>query len=93
VRAHNRSRRRIRGSWQELLTDLAPHVVLDGSGGGAVAFRDRERLSLARWHRPEDRDQAVRMAMGFLADESGLAMSGETIGRERRVRDAAPSDP
>jgi hypothetical protein len=31
--------------------------------------------------------------MGFLADESELAMSGETIGRERRVRDAAPSDP
>ena len=92
MRQRNRSRRRIRGAWQELLTDLARHVVLDGSGGGAVAFRDRKRLSLARWHRPEDRDQAVKMAMRFLADESERATSGETIGRELRIRDAALSD-
>jgi hypothetical protein len=43
-------------------------MVLDGSGGGAVAFRDRGQLSIARWHRPEDCERAINGALEILVD-------------------------
>ena len=65
---YNRNRCRMRRRGRQLLSELARHVVLDGSRGGAVAFRDHGQLSIARWHRPEDCERAINRAIEILVD-------------------------
>lgn len=65
---HSRDRCRTRCGRRRLLVELARHVVLDGHGGGAVSFRYRGELSLARWHGMEDRERAIARALEILVD-------------------------
>jgi hypothetical protein len=58
--------------------------VLDGSRGGAVAFRDQGQLSIARWHRPEDCERAINRALEVLVD--GYECACESIQSERCLR-------
>ena len=44
----------------------ARDILLDGEGGGAIAFYNYGNLSIARWHRPEDCEPAIRRAMEIL---------------------------
>ncbi len=68
---HNGNRCRTRRPGRQLLAELARHIVLDGSRGGAVAFRDQGQLSVARWHRPEDCERAINRALEILVDGNG----------------------
>ncbi len=77
----NRNRCCIHRSGRQLLTELARHIVFDGSGGGAIAFRDQGQLSLARWHRPEDYERAILRALESLVD--GNERERESIQNEQ----------
>ncbi len=76
------NRCRIRRAGWRLLAKLARHIVLDGSGGGAVAFRNQGQLSIARWHRPEDCERAINRALEIVVD--GNERQPEPVQNEHR---------
>jgi hypothetical protein len=76
VGKHSRSRCRTRRGQRQSWVELARHVVPDGRGGGAVAFRYRGELAVARWHRTEDRDRVIARALEILVDGDDLQGTG-----------------
>jgi hypothetical protein len=85
VGRYDRNRCRIHGPERRLLAELAPHIMLDGSRGGAIAFRDKGQLSIARWHRPEDCERAINRALEILVD-------GDECERESDQNDQCPAN-